>query len=169
MPALKNNNYAVKFKTKKERVSLANRYLEHCKLGFSDSCFEIDENTLQSYIQKHPEDFRTIKEARILRQYFWEKMGIDGALGKIPGFNVTSWIFNMKNRFGWKDKQDSEFEKEDLGIKTSELEEETEETLVKLKKAYEAITGTGKYAPITKFSCIDLRKNKDYFNEEKQL
>jgi len=39
-------------------------------------------------------------------QVFWEKMGINGAGGKIQNFNNGCWVFNKKNRFGWKDKQE---------------------------------------------------------------
>lgn len=30
---------------------------------------------------------------------FWEKLGIDGASGKIEGFNATAYIFNKTNKF----------------------------------------------------------------------
>lgn len=36
-------------------------------------------------------------------QSFWEKLGMAGMTGKIKNFNSAIWIFNMKNRFGWRD------------------------------------------------------------------
>ena len=40
----------------------------------------------------------------------WEDIGIAGLYmgGKDNPFNSTVWIFNMKNRFGWKDKAEVE-------------------------------------------------------------
>jgi hypothetical protein len=42
----------------------------------------------------------------------WEKIGLEGTMGEIKGFNATSWSFNMKNRFprDWRDKQDIDFD-----------------------------------------------------------
>ena len=49
------------------------------------------------------EDFReTVKEAKALCEHWWEERGREMAMG-LDG-NSTVWIFNMKNRFGWKDK-----------------------------------------------------------------
>lgn len=104
MAAPEGNNFAMRFKTTEERQQLAGDYLEHCREGLSDESFRVDPATLRRYERDFPEDFATIKDARILRRLFWEKLGIDGALGKIKGFNAASWIFNMRNRFGWRDQ-----------------------------------------------------------------
>ncbi|QHJ81776.1 MAG: hypothetical protein [Caudoviricetes sp.] len=60
------------------------------------------------------EEFRdTINEARELCAVWWEKSGrklaVDG------GGNSAIWIFNMKNRFGWRDKKEEEDKKDDMG------------------------------------------------------
>lgn len=34
---------------------------------------------------------------------WWSKVGRAGAVGKVD-INCPVWIFNMKNRFGWKDR-----------------------------------------------------------------
>lgn len=98
------NQHNLKFKTSEARKEMARRYRKHCEEGLSDEAFEIDPDTLKSYIIKYPDDLASIKESRVLRRHFWEKMGNAGALGRIPNFNSTAWIFNMKNRFGWRDK-----------------------------------------------------------------
>jgi transposase len=36
-------------------------------------------------------------------QLFWETAGLAGMTGKIKNFNAAVWIFNMKNRFKWRD------------------------------------------------------------------
>jgi len=98
------NLNAEKFSTPEERQKVASDYLEHCRLGLSDASFYVEEDTMRRYIDDYPIDFGTIKEARRLRRLFWENMGIKGMSGEIKGFNSASWIFNMKNRFGWKDQ-----------------------------------------------------------------
>ncbi len=49
---------------------------------------------------------RTRKKAKDLCQVWWEKRGREMAVGEDG--NPTVWIFNMKNRFSWRDKQDIE-------------------------------------------------------------
>ena len=49
---------------------------------------------------------RTRKLSRDLCNVWWERRGRDMAIGKDG--NPTVWIFNMKNRFGWRDKQEIE-------------------------------------------------------------
>ena len=36
-------------------------------------------------------------------QRYWEMLGIAGMTGQIKNFNAAVWIFNMKNRFKWRD------------------------------------------------------------------
>lgn len=70
--------------------------------AITDQCRE----TLYDWIQKYP-DFLHAKKKGVERcQLFWEKLGRAGAAGKVPYFNNATWIFNMKNRFGWRDVQD---------------------------------------------------------------
>jgi len=51
------------------------------------------------------DDFRrTVKQCKDLCQVWWERQGRKMSCGESDG-NATTWIFNMKNRFGWHDKQ----------------------------------------------------------------
>lgn len=70
-----------------------------CKLGIAQSAWET--------LLEDSEDFRvTIREAKALCEHWWEERGREMAMG-LEG-NSTVWIFNMKNRFGWKDKTETE-------------------------------------------------------------
>jgi hypothetical protein len=70
-----------------------------CLLGIGDSAWD---TLLEDY-----DEFRlTIKKAKSLCEVWWERKGREmtsGAQG-----NSAVWIFNMKNRFGWRDKPEEE-------------------------------------------------------------
>lgn len=86
----------------------------HMKKGLSFEAFgsavKVHKDTLYEWVKAHPEFKEAKDEAFCENQLFYERIGIDGMLGKIPGFNVTAWIFNMKNRHGWRDRQKDEAE-----------------------------------------------------------
>lgn len=86
--------------------------IEHMKSGLSFETFaaiaKVHRDTLYQWVKEYPEFKEAKDEAFLQNQLFFEKLGIDGAKGKVPGFNVTAWIFNMKNRHGWRDKQKDE-------------------------------------------------------------
>lgn len=46
----------------------------------------------------------TIKRGRLLSQAWWEQAGRLGLITQ--GFNTGLWFINMRNRFGWHDKQE---------------------------------------------------------------
>lgn len=71
---------------------------------------DIDRSTVNEWIAKHPEFSRAIKRGLDHAQAWWEKNGRLATFGGKDGFNATSFIFNMKNRFpeDWKDKRETE-------------------------------------------------------------
>lgn len=70
-----------------------------CLLGIGQSAWD----TLIS----DSEEFRvTVKNSQDLCRVWWEKRGREMSIGSEG--NSAVWIFNMKNRFGWRDKQDIE-------------------------------------------------------------
>lgn len=69
-----------------------------CILGIGESAWE-------TLIEDDDDFRRTVKECKALCQVWWERQGRKMSAGEADG-NATVWIFNMKNRFGWKDKSE---------------------------------------------------------------
>lgn len=84
-----------------------------CLLGIGDSAW--------GTLLEDSEDFRrTEKERQALCEVWWERTGRNMAKG--TDGNATVWIFNMKNRFGWRDKQDMNHTSEDGSMSPSRIE-----------------------------------------------
>lgn len=97
--------------------------IDHMSEGLSFESFaaKIDKckQTIYVWTKKHS-DFAEAKEIAFAKcQLFWESQGIDGLYSttemdedgkpvKSKSINATVWIFNMKNRFKWRDKQPDE-------------------------------------------------------------
>ena len=62
--------------------------------------------TLYAWLKKYPSFLEAKKTGQQKCMLFWEKMGRAGSGGKLPGFQNSAWIFNMKNRFLWRDRTD---------------------------------------------------------------
>jgi len=141
MAAPKGNNYAMKYKTPEERQELCRKYIEHIEQGFSDESFpECDEETLQRYIRDFPKDFGAdqIMKAKKKRMLFWERVGKQGTIGQIKGFNAKSWEFNMKNRFRWTDRREVKQETKTEVNLTSDISDEDFKKLMSLHAANQA-------------------------------
>lgn len=87
------------------------RFLEMGKEGCSDveirAEFGISSDLWWRWIDEDQEFSATAKAAKAACHAKWEQMGRKMAFGEVEG-NPTTWIFNMKNRFNWRDKQDVE-------------------------------------------------------------
>ena len=57
------------------------------------------------WMLEEPQFSETVKEGRAASERWWLRLGRGMAAGDIPG-NPTTWIFNMKNRFAWADRQE---------------------------------------------------------------
>ena len=66
--------------------------------------------TFEAWQEKHPEFSQSVDEALRRSQAWWEKNGRVATFGGHPGFNATSYVFNMKNGFkdDWRDKVEQE-------------------------------------------------------------
>lgn len=67
-------------------------------------------STFDLWLKEHPEFSDAVKEARRRSQAWWEKQGRIATFGGTEGFNATSYIFQMKNRFrdDWNDTTKTE-------------------------------------------------------------
>lgn len=93
--------------------------LAHMSKGFSFESYAavigVNRDTLFEWTHAHAEFSDYTKRGQDASRYFYEKIGLMGMTGKMPGFNASSWIFSMKNRFGWRDKANIELSGKDGG------------------------------------------------------
>lgn len=100
--------------------------IDHMAHGLSFEAFAgrigVSKQTLYDWEKAQPE-FLDAKEVGLQKaQLYWERLGIRyvvnksdsestvgmGGSSKSRSLNASVWIFNMKNRFGWRDKQPGE-------------------------------------------------------------
>jgi hypothetical protein len=59
----------------------------------------------ERWMEEEEEFSETIKVGKMLSAAWWQKSGRTNL--KSGDFNYTGWYMNMKNRFGWRDKVDT--------------------------------------------------------------
>lgn len=66
--------------------------------------------SFETYQKDYPLFSKAVRAALQESQAWWEMKGRKATFGEVDGFNATSFIFNMKNRFkdDWKDKVETE-------------------------------------------------------------
>jgi phage terminase large subunit-like protein len=81
--------------------------IDHMRQGLSFDSFyiasDVTDATIYNWLKKHPEFLEAKKEGEKLSRKQWEQWGIMGMLGKIKGWQNATWIFTMKNRYGYHD------------------------------------------------------------------
>jgi transposase len=85
-------------------------------VGMADE-LDINRETLNEWMKIHPEFSDAVKEGLRKSQAWWEDQGRIATFGGVDGFNATSYIFQMKNRFraDWNDTLKSEHSGPDGG------------------------------------------------------
>lgn len=69
----------------------------------------IRRSTFYEWAKKYPEFADAYEHGKELSQAWWLKVGRAGAIGQGEiQLQPTVWIFNMKNRLGWKDKSETD-------------------------------------------------------------
>ena len=78
---------------------------------------DIDRETLNNWRDAHPEFSCAVKRGLQKAQAWWEEKGRVATFGGVDGFNATSYIFQMKNRFreDWSDTVKQEHTGKDGG------------------------------------------------------
>lgn len=102
----------------KYKPEYCQKLIEHCSEGLSFESFagllKINIDSIHEWSKKHPEFSDAKRIASNISRLWWERQGIDGLWEvteyddrgkplKTKKLNSTVWVFNMKNRFGWRD------------------------------------------------------------------
>lgn len=68
---------------------------------------DVNRATVKAWMEVHPEFCSAVKSGLDKAQAWWERKGREATFGAIDGYNATSYIFQMKNRFkeDWADRQ----------------------------------------------------------------
>ena len=131
----------------KFKKEYCNELVDHMEKGLSFESFaaviNVNRDTLYEWAKVHSEFSDAQKLGQEKSRLFWEQKGIDGLFNESFGegqgsrsLNATVWIFNMKNRFGWRDKQPGEEDKtikHEGEIKVSKVDLEERVKLLKSK------------------------------------
>lgn len=66
----------------------------------------ITESTFNEWLNQYDEFRAAVDLGKGLCHVWWEQAGMDGMKGKIKNFNSSVWSLNVKNRFGYSEKQE---------------------------------------------------------------
>lgn len=87
----------------KEQVAAL--YVEGASDAEIKHALRVSNDLFARWLKDEPEFAEAVKEGRLASEAWWARLGREGASGKAD-INPTTWIFNMKNRFAWRDKQE---------------------------------------------------------------
>ena len=94
----------------KYKSEMCEQVVEFMAKGYSKEAVAgklgIAKDTLYRWVDEKPEFSDAVARGEALALLWWEELGMRGVQGEIPGFVSIVYIFNLKNRRGWKDKQE---------------------------------------------------------------
>ena len=93
---------------------------------------EITKDTFYRWVKEHSEFSDAYKKGLTLSEAWWAKLGRDGAQDK-DRIQPATWIFNMKNRFKWTDREEHEITAEVKTANPEQIRSAIEEALAKSK------------------------------------
>lgn len=75
----------------------------------AEVCVELDihKDTFYEWIKKYPAFSDAYKKGLQRSEAWWSKLGRAGSMGQVK-IQPATWIFNMKNRFNWTDRIETE-------------------------------------------------------------
>lgn len=87
--------------------NFANLLIKHMSDGYDFQSFAKVAGVSKQTLDRWAQDRTSFKEAKEVGEeayyHHWLDIGLKGAKGMIKGYNAATWIFTMKNKFGWKD------------------------------------------------------------------
>jgi hypothetical protein len=102
----------------------------------AEAC-DVHRETLKDWVEQYPEFSDAVKRGLQKAQAWWEEKGKVATFGGYEGFNATSYIFQMKNRFkeDWADIHTRELTGKDGGPIKTETRNQSIDDLVAEAKA----------------------------------
>lgn len=92
----------------KYRPEYCDDIIDYMSQGFSKEAYagkiRVSKHRIYDWMKKYKAFRHAVKQGEVGCQQHWEEIGHDMALAGQG--NAAIWIFNMKNRFGWRDRKD---------------------------------------------------------------
>jgi len=122
----------------KYREKYCEMLYQHMAGGLSFESFagviRVNRDTLYEWCKHHAKFSDAKTEGRAAGLLYWEELAREAVRGGIPNFNATVWVFTMKNRFQWRDRQPDEIEASKLEPTILELPNSGKTILISSKK-----------------------------------
>ena len=95
---------------------------------------DIAKETFYRWAKEYPEFSNAYKKGLTLSEAWWAELGKKGSQGTSQ-IQPATWIFNMKNRFGWTDRVEQKISGEVKTASPEQVRSAIEEALAKFKDA----------------------------------